>query len=78
MNDEYLFELRKRERKAFKYYIRKEKERLGHILKEESLVKGRMEGKRGRVKPRFMMLDDIKVDEIYEKIKYRIENVGET
>ena len=30
-----------------------------------------MEGKRGIGKPRMMMLDDIKADEIYEKIKRR-------
>ena len=31
-----------------------------------------MEGKRGRGKPRIMMLDDIKADETYEKIKRRV------
>ena len=47
------------------------------ILRGESLVKevieviGRMEGKRERGKPRIMMLDDIKADETYEKIKRR-------
>ena len=30
-----------------------------------------MEGKRGRGKPRNMMLDEIKADETYEKIKRR-------
>ena len=30
-----------------------------------------MEGKRGRGKSRIMMLDDIKADETYEKIKHR-------
>ena len=44
-------------------------------MRGESLVKevieGRMEGKRGRGKPRIMMLDDIKADETYEKIKRR-------
>ena len=32
---------------------------------------GRMEGKRGRGKPRVIMLDDIKDDETNEKIKRR-------
>ena len=44
--------LTKRENKAFKYYIRKEKRWLGHILRVESLVKEvirwRIEGKRGK------------------------------
>ena len=54
---------------------------LGHILKGESLLKevieGRTEVKRGRGKLRIMMLDDIKADETYEKIKHKMENVGE-
>ena len=39
-----------------------------------------MEGKRGRVKPRIMMLDDIKADETCEKIKRRAmdREFGET
>jgi hypothetical protein len=44
-------------------------------LKGESLVKvvaeRQMEGKKGRGNPRIMMLDDIKADESYEKIKCR-------
>ena len=43
-------------------------------IKHESytkVIEGRMEGKRGRGKPRIMMLDDIKADETYEKIKRR-------
>ena len=65
----------KREKKAFKYYIGKEKALDWTHLRGESLVKevieGRMEGKRGRGKPHIMMLDDIKADETYEKIKRR-------
>ena len=48
---------------------------LGHILRGEILVKevieGRTEEKRRRGKPCIMMLDDIKADESYEKIKRR-------
>ena len=44
-------------------------------MRGESLVKevieGRMKGKRVRGKPRIMMLDYIKADMIYEKIKRR-------
>ena len=47
--------------------LERKKRWLGHILRGESLVKkvieGRMEVKRGRGKPRIMMLDDIKADE---------------
>ena len=46
-----------------------------HLLRGESLVKKvigwRMEGKKGRGKPRIMMLDDIKADETHEKFKRR-------
>ena len=45
-------------------------------MRGESLVKevieGQVEGKRGRGKPLIMMIDDIKADETYEKIKLRI------
>ena len=44
-------------------------------MRRESLVKelieGRMEGKRGAGKPRIMILDDIKANQTYEKIKHR-------
>ena len=49
--------------------LERKKRWLGHILREEILVKevieGRMERKRGRGEPRIMMLDDIKADETY-------------
>ena len=35
----------------------------------KEVIEGRMECKKGRGKPRIMMLDDIKADETYEKIK---------
>ena len=45
-------------------------------LRGESLVKqvieGRIEGKRGRGKPRIMMLDDIKADETYVRLYMNI------
>ena len=37
----------------------------------KEIIEERMEGKRGRGKPRIMMLDDIKADETYENIKPR-------
>ena len=44
-------------------------------MRGESLVKEvikvRMDRKRGKVKPRIMMLEDIKADVTYEKIKRR-------
>ena len=40
-----------------------------NLVKE--VIEGRMEGKRGRGKPRIMMLDHIKADETYEMIKRR-------
>ena len=62
-------------RKLLNTILERKKRWLGHILRGESLVKevieGRMEGKRGRGKPSIMMLDDIKADETYEKIKRR-------
>ena len=60
-------------RKLLNTILERKKRWLGHILRGESLVKevieGRMEGKRRRGKPLIMMLEDIKVDETYEKIK---------
>ena len=62
-------------RKLLNTILERKKRWLGHILRGESLVKevieGRLEGKRGRGKSRIMMLDDIKADETYEKIKRR-------
>ena len=50
----------------------------GQILRGE-IIEGWMEGKRGRGKPRIMMLDDIKADETHERssVEQSIENVGE-
>ena len=46
---------------------------LGHILRQESLVKnvikGRIEVKKESERPRILLLDDIKANETYEKIK---------
>ena len=53
----------------------RKKRLLGLILKGKSLVKEvtkeQMLKKKGRGKPRIMMLDDIKADETHEKIKSR-------
>ena len=65
----------KEKRKLLNTILERKKRWLGHILRGESLVKevieGRMEGKRGRGKPRIMMLDDIKAGKLYVKIKRR-------
>ena len=37
----------------------------------KEVIEGRMEGKKGREKPRIIMLDEIKAGESYEKIKRR-------
>ena len=59
--------------------IRRRKRRwIGHILRHESLLQtvleGRMEGKRPRGRKRIMMLDDIKDGRNYEKMKRRAED----
>ena len=75
MTNEYVLDQVKENRKLLNTILEMKKRWLGHILRRDSLVKevieGRMEGKRGRGKPRIMMLDDIKADETYEKIKRR-------
>ena len=75
ITNEYVLGQVNEKRKLLNTILEREKRWLGHILRRESLVKevieGRMEGKRGRGKPRIMMLDDIKADETYEKIKRR-------
>ena len=71
-------------RKLLNTILELKKRWLGHILRGESLVKEvieeRMEGKRGRGKPCIMMLDDIKADQTYEKVKRRAmdKEFGET
>ena len=75
ITNEYVLGQVNEKRKLLNIILERKKRWLGHILRGESLVKevieGRMEGKRGRGKPRIMMLDDIKADETYEKIKRR-------
>ena len=71
--NEYVLYIVKERRKLLNIVLERKKRWLRHILRGESLVKevtvGRMEGKKGRGKPRIMLLDDIKADETYEKIK---------
>ena len=72
MTNEYV--LVNEKRKLLNTILERKKRWLGHILRGESLVKvieGWMEGKRGRGKPRIMMIYDIKADETNEKIKRR-------
>ena len=73
MTNECVLDQVNEKRKRLNTILESKKRWLGHILKGESLVKevieGRIEGKRGRGKPRIMMLNDIKADETYEKIK---------
>ena len=71
--NEYVLDLVKEKRKLLNTVLERKKQWLGHILREESLLKevieGRMEGKRGRGKTRIMLLDDIKTNETYKMIK---------
>ena len=73
MTSEYVLDQVNEKRKLLNTILERKKRWLGRILRGESLVKKvieeRMEGKRGRGKPLIMMLDDIKADEKYKKIK---------
>ena len=75
MTNKYLLYQVNEKRKLLNTILEMKKLQLGQILREQSLVKevieGRMEGKREKGKPRIMILDDIKADETYEKIKRR-------
>ena len=66
-HDKILCVRSKRERTILNSILERKKRWLGHILRGESLVKdvieGRLEGKRGRGKPRIMMLDVSKLDQ---------------
>ena len=71
--NEYVLGQVNEKRKILNTSLEKKKRWFGHILRGASLVKkvieGQMEDERG--KPRIMMLDDIKADQTYEKIKRR-------
>ena len=73
ITNEYVLGQVNEKRKLLDAILERKKRWLGHILRGESHVKevieGRMEGKRGRGKQRNMMIDNIKADETYEKIK---------
>ena len=64
MTNEYVLDQINEKRKLVNTILERKKRWLGLILRGESIVKevieGRMEGKRGRGKPRIMMLDDFK------------------
>ena len=67
-----MLDIVKERRKLFNTVFRNEKRRwLGHILRGDGLVnkviEERIEGKRGRGKPRITLLGDIKTNETYEK-----------
>ena len=65
--NEYVLDQVKEKRKLLNTILERKKRLVGHVLRGKSLVKevieGRMEGKRGRGKPRIMMIDVIKADE---------------
>ena len=75
ITNEYVLGQENEKKKLLNTILERKKCCLGHILRGKSLVKEvieeRLEVKKGRGKPRIMMLDDIKADEIYEKIKRR-------
>ena len=59
-----MLDILKEKIKLLNTVLERKKRWLRHFLKGESLekevIEGRMEGKRGRGKPRIIMLDDIK------------------
>ena len=60
-------------RKILDVIMARKKRRIGHILRGEGLVKdvmeGRMFGKKGRGRPRTMLLDDLKKEDSYQAMK---------
>ena len=60
-------------RKILKVILARKKRWIGHILRGEGLVKdvmeGRTFGKKGRGRPRIMLLDDLKKDDSYQAMK---------
>ena len=75
MTNECVLDQVNEKRKLLNTLLKRKKRWIGYIFKGKSLVKevteGRMGGKRGRGKPRIMVLDDIKADETSKKIKRR-------
>jgi len=57
--------------------MKRKKNWIGHAVRGDALLKqvleGRMEGKRPRGRPRFVMIDDLK-EESYVKMKRRAED----
>ena len=66
------------ERKLLTTVWKRKKNWIGHVLRHDSVlklvIKGRMEGQRGRGWKRIGMLDDLMVDERYAQMKRRAEN----
>ena len=79
MINNYVLDQVSEKRKLLNTILKSKKRCFGHILKGKSFVKeafeGRMKGMRGRRKPCVMMLDDMKADESYEKIKHRTMDI---
>ena len=76
-NEEVLARVEER-RLILETILNRKKKWIGHVLRHDNLMKlvieGRMEGKRGRGRKRFGMLDDIKNGEEYVVMKRRAEN----
>jgi hypothetical protein len=64
-------------RKLLQTIVYRKKNWIGHVLRHDCLmrdvIEGRMEGKRGRGRPRIGMLDELK-EKSYEKMKRRADN----
>ena len=73
--NEYVLEAVGEKRKFLDTIMERKRKWLGHILRGDSLVKdvleGRLEGRRGRGRPRIMLLDDIKGEDSYASLKRR-------
>lgn len=71
--NDYVLQTVGERRKILEMIMERKKKWLGHILRGESLVRdvleGRLEGSRGRGRPRIMMLDDITGHRTYAEIK---------
>src|ERR1700761_6681016 len=73
--NEYVLEAVGEKRKLLDMIMERKRKWLGHLLGVGSLVKdvleGRLEGRRGRGRPRIMLLDDIKGEDSYASLKRR-------
>ena len=75
-NEQVLLEVEE-ERNLLKNVVKRKKNWIGHIVRGEGLLKlvieGRMEGKRGRGRPRLGMISELKKGS-YVNMKRRAEN----